>query len=310
MKNKTYEEFIQNILKTRGRFACGDEYHERHHIMPKCMDGSDDVENLIDLFAREHYEAHRLLALENQDNYKLVYAWTCMVFAQKGGRNCEISAKEYEEARKAMSKARRGYVPSEEALINMGKGQKKRYENAEERKKASELAKQREARPGYREKRSEIMKKKFEDPELRKRQSETAKKRFEDPKERERLRIMAKERCKDPIYMQKRSESMKGKLAGAKNPTARLVICLDTMVIYEAASLASCSTGITAKNILHCCNLEQKTAGGHRWRFVHDKTRKNGVFIPGAVTLGIINNDDIQKLIQKIDNPIDKATIL
>ena len=63
----TYEEFINNILETRGRFACGDEYHERHHIVPKCMDGSNDEENLIDLFAREHFEAHRLLALENSD---------------------------------------------------------------------------------------------------------------------------------------------------------------------------------------------------------------------------------------------------
>ena len=72
---ETYEQFIQNILNTRGRFACGDEYHERHHIVPKCMDGGDEEENLIDLFAREHFEAHRLLALENPDNDKLVYAW-------------------------------------------------------------------------------------------------------------------------------------------------------------------------------------------------------------------------------------------
>ena len=28
----TYQDFIQNILNTRGRFNCGDEYHERHHI--------------------------------------------------------------------------------------------------------------------------------------------------------------------------------------------------------------------------------------------------------------------------------------
>ena len=53
----TYEEFIQNILDTRGRFACGDEYHERHHIVPRCMDGSNNRENLIDLYAREHFVA-------------------------------------------------------------------------------------------------------------------------------------------------------------------------------------------------------------------------------------------------------------
>ena len=78
MENITYEEFIQNILDTRGRFACGDEYHERHHIIPKCMGGTNDKDNLIDLYAREHFEAHRLLALENPENEKLIYAWHMM----------------------------------------------------------------------------------------------------------------------------------------------------------------------------------------------------------------------------------------
>ena len=35
----TYEEFIRNILNIRGRFNCGEEYHERHHIIPKCCEG-------------------------------------------------------------------------------------------------------------------------------------------------------------------------------------------------------------------------------------------------------------------------------
>lgn len=60
----TYQEFIDNIINIRGRFNCGDEYHERHHIMPKCMGGTNDEENLIDLYAREHYIAHELLAKE------------------------------------------------------------------------------------------------------------------------------------------------------------------------------------------------------------------------------------------------------
>ena len=46
----TYLEFINNILETRGRFSCNSEYHERHHIVPKCMNGSDDETNLIDLY--------------------------------------------------------------------------------------------------------------------------------------------------------------------------------------------------------------------------------------------------------------------
>lgn len=37
-------------------------YVERHHILPRCMGGSDDESNLVALTAREHYVAHLLLA--------------------------------------------------------------------------------------------------------------------------------------------------------------------------------------------------------------------------------------------------------
>ena len=101
---ETYEEFINNILETRGRFACGEEYHERHHIVPKCIGGSNDEDNLIGLFAREHFEAHRLLALENPEVDSLVYAWWNMSHINKAnGRNYEISSEEYEEAKIAFS---------------------------------------------------------------------------------------------------------------------------------------------------------------------------------------------------------------
>lgn len=30
-----YNDFITNILNTRGRFECKNEYHERHHILYK-----------------------------------------------------------------------------------------------------------------------------------------------------------------------------------------------------------------------------------------------------------------------------------
>lgn len=100
----TYLDFINNILETRGRFQCGDQYHERHHITPKCMGGTDDDWNLIDLFAKEHYEAHKLLALENPECEKLVFAWWIMSTKSSNtdGRY-ELTAEEYEEAKIALS---------------------------------------------------------------------------------------------------------------------------------------------------------------------------------------------------------------
>lgn len=50
--HEEYDKFIQNILDTRGRFGIPEgEYKERHHIIPRCIGGTDDEGNLIDLYA-------------------------------------------------------------------------------------------------------------------------------------------------------------------------------------------------------------------------------------------------------------------
>lgn len=38
-----------------------DNYHEIHHIIPKCMGGSNDKDNLVMLTAKEHFVCHLLL---------------------------------------------------------------------------------------------------------------------------------------------------------------------------------------------------------------------------------------------------------
>ena len=135
MEELTYKNFIDNIINTRGRFACGDEYHERHHIVPKCMGGTDDNDNLIDLYAREHFEAHRLLALENPYNDKLVYAWHLMsIMNDNNNRTYEITSEEYEEAKKYYSTIK-SLTMLGEKHPNYGK-----HLSEETRKKMSEAA--------------------------------------------------------------------------------------------------------------------------------------------------------------------------
>ena len=120
-----YQDFIQNILKTRGRFGCGNEYHERHHILPKCLGGNNDESNLIDLFAREHFIAHKLLAHECPNNINLVYAWGCMAWQKnKNQERVKVSPKEYEEARKALSNVMSGRIISEETKIKLSEQKK------------------------------------------------------------------------------------------------------------------------------------------------------------------------------------------
>jgi hypothetical protein len=58
--NKIY---IQLIERAKKRHLEG--YKERHHITPRCLGGSDDIENLVFLTAREHFVAHLLLCKIN-----------------------------------------------------------------------------------------------------------------------------------------------------------------------------------------------------------------------------------------------------
>lgn len=109
---KTYEEFIAEVLNKRGRYLLTEDYKEKHHIQPRCCGGSDEESNLIDLLAEEHYEAHRLLAIENPDNYHLQYAWTMMAFTRKGLK--VVSADDYAKARKECARLNRGRKFSED----------------------------------------------------------------------------------------------------------------------------------------------------------------------------------------------------
>lgn len=106
----TYNEFIKNIIRTRGQYSNEDAYMERHHIIPKCLGGTDDVDNLINLSLEEHYEAHKLLALENPEVNGLTYAWHMMSCC----RGLKISPEEYKDAKVAYSKARTGRKLPEE----------------------------------------------------------------------------------------------------------------------------------------------------------------------------------------------------
>ncbi len=55
-----------------------DCYTEKHHIIPKCLGGSNDVSNIVVLNAREHYIAHWILTKVYPKNRKLLYAFGAM----------------------------------------------------------------------------------------------------------------------------------------------------------------------------------------------------------------------------------------
>lgn len=64
---KIYFQLVSRSVERSG-------YVERHHILPKCLGGTDAKENLVDLYPEEHYLAHLLLCKIYPENQKLLYA--------------------------------------------------------------------------------------------------------------------------------------------------------------------------------------------------------------------------------------------
>jgi hypothetical protein len=54
------------------------EYYESHHIIPRCLGGTDRAENLVNLTAREHFIAHLCLLKMYPNNNRLVRAAVMM----------------------------------------------------------------------------------------------------------------------------------------------------------------------------------------------------------------------------------------
>lgn len=102
LNNETYKEYINRIQLNRENIKDKDNYQERHHIIPKCMGGSNDEENLIYLYPQEHYYAHSLLAKENPENIPLNQAWFLIAHENK---ELEISAEDYAIMKINFSKA-------------------------------------------------------------------------------------------------------------------------------------------------------------------------------------------------------------
>ena len=73
-----YKKIYTNLIeKAKNRSLNG--YFETHHIIPKCIGGTNELSNLVNLTPEEHYLAHQLLVKIYPDNYKLVKAAAMMI---------------------------------------------------------------------------------------------------------------------------------------------------------------------------------------------------------------------------------------
>lgn len=77
---------IYDSLIARGRNRDLQGYYETHHIVPKCLGGSDDISNLVRLTPEEHYLCHQLLVKIYPHNAKLVYAALIMTSSRPSNK--------------------------------------------------------------------------------------------------------------------------------------------------------------------------------------------------------------------------------
>lgn len=98
-----YEKIYYDLIKDRSRLQITRKmdkinYYEKHHIIPKCMGGPDNKENIIILTAREHFIAHALLVKMYPTNRKILNAFICM--KRNKSKNRYINSNLYEKLKK------------------------------------------------------------------------------------------------------------------------------------------------------------------------------------------------------------------
>lgn len=139
-----YLKIYNQIIDRANQRTLNDVYVEKHHIVPKCIGGVDDPDNIVKLTGREHFICHWLLVRIYPDNKRLIHAFWMMSNCRNDNRYVP-SSRTYNEAKilhtNALSKNMVGNKLSKAtkdkiSIANLGK---KRTE--EQRKNISESLK-------------------------------------------------------------------------------------------------------------------------------------------------------------------------
>lgn len=137
---RIYEQLIE---KAKTHINKREQYIEKHHIIPKSMGGSDDLNNIVELTAREHFIAHWLLYRIYPNESSIIYAFWMMT-----NRFKNFSSIAYEESKIAHSYNHKGFQHSDKTRKLISKKRKLQGNNwngkthtVESKSKMSESAK-------------------------------------------------------------------------------------------------------------------------------------------------------------------------
>ena len=177
-----YKQWYDSIITSANSRTCTLTYSEKHHIVPISLGGSNNVDNLVTLSAREHFICHVLLTkfTSGADKQKMLYAANIMSHAARNYQYRYINSRLYEmlkrefgamhssrltgrklsaEHRAKISKANKGRIATQETIdkrVLANTGKKRTPEQCE---RMSESQKRRKPANYTEEQKAEISKK-------------------------------------------------------------------------------------------------------------------------------------------------------
>lgn len=73
------------------------------------------------------------------------------------------------------------------------------------------------------------------------------------------------------------------------------VLCLELNIVYCSTREVERQTSINHSDVKKVCEGKRQTAGGYRWKFIYDQQQNDGAIIMGAISLGLITEEDVIK---------------
>ena len=154
-----YQKIYDDICK-RGqeRELPKEVYTEKHHIVPKCMEGTNEKSNLTVLTAREHFLVHYILTRIYPNNSKIWSACFKMCSVGKGQQRFIPDSKLYEFIKTGWNKINRGEnhhaygkTFSDDHKRKIGAAQKGKFVPPEVGQKLSNALRGRKLAPAHKE---------------------------------------------------------------------------------------------------------------------------------------------------------------
>lgn len=140
-----YQKIYNNLIeRAKNRTLSKDVYSEVHHIIPRCMNGLDNKENLVRLLPEEHFVAHQLLIKIYPNVTNLILAFGYMSSKTYGKKN-KIYGWLRRKLGKKMSEINKGkkriFTPEHRAKLAESNRRRKGKYSEEHKRKISESLK-------------------------------------------------------------------------------------------------------------------------------------------------------------------------